>query len=87
MPQIAIETLAHDGSFNAWLAAPEPRPPQPTSAMRTVSLGEIAPCAKRSMASELSSALPATALEELFKKFRRETTRGFCELCNSFMIV
>src|SRR5437867_9587157 len=69
--------------LSAWLAAPEPRPPQPISAMRMVSLGEIAPCAKRSTASVLSSAVPAMALDEFLRNCRRENSLGD----NGFMLI
>src|ERR1051325_4402007 len=56
--------------LSAWSAAPEPRPPQPTSAIFSVSPGDAA-CAKRSTGSAASAAAPARVLEVCERKVRR----------------
>src|SRR5947207_13425950 len=55
----------------AWVAAPEPRPPQPTRPSLIVSLPKA--CAPRATCTWLAAiAEPATSSEELRKNVRRE---------------
>ena len=61
------------GTFSAWLAAPEPRPPQPMRAILISSLA--APNAKRSMA-RLPIMAPPMAVLEVERKPRRDRTEA-----------
>src|SRR6266513_5379729 len=82
---MAISLTPFPPAFSAWFAAPEPRPPQPISAILSVSLP--AACAPRSTDKLPSKAPPATAVEVFLRKSRRVLGAGELGWFGSFIAI
>src|SRR6266513_3207931 len=82
---MAISLTPFPQALSAWFAAPEPRPPQPISAILSVSIP--AACAPRSTDKLPSKAPPATAVEVFLRKSRRVLGAGELGWFGSFIAI